>query len=154
MVIYFYKYKGKKNVINKTLPTPTKILNEVTFKTDTSQENPTLILKYDNDIADCNYCFIGELNSFYFMYEPVLAQGYMTIELEKDLLKTCVTQILDMDCIIARNEHTYNTYLYDDRLPVLDKQQINTIAFSGGFANTDSFVLTTTSGGGANNGAD
>ena len=59
MVIYFYKYKGKKNVINKTLPTQTKTLNDVTFKTDTPQESPTLILKYDSDIADCNYCFIA-----------------------------------------------------------------------------------------------
>ncbi len=151
MIIDFYVYKDKKNVINKSLPTPRKTLNDVTFKIDVSQENPTLILKYDYDIKACNYCFIRELGAFYFMSEPVLAQGYITYELEKDLLKTHATEILNMDCIIARNEKTYNAYLYDDRLPVLDKQQINTIAFPNGFSNTDSFVLTTTSGGGVNN---
>ena len=116
MIIDFYVYKDKKNVINKTLPTPTKTLNNVTFKTDVSQETPTLILKYDSDIANCNYCFIRELNSFYFVSEPVLAQGYMSIELEKDLLKTYATEILNTDCIIARNVHIMLIYMTTDYL--------------------------------------
>lgn len=144
MKIYFFKTSSDNRKITKEL-TPVIIddnndLN-IIFKQDVNRSDGFLDLRYNEHLLEANYCFIEDLGYYYYMSEPTFSNNRLLYNLTTDLLMTFKNDILQLKCIIARQQHDFNAYLTDNRFPVLNKQQVNTIDFPDGFPQHDEVIL-------------
>ena len=142
MTFTFYKNTADNRVVDKTAAlTQLGQAKTVIFKDTVGKGDPSIELAYDSTILDANYAYCSEDGYYYYLGEPFLAQQRITFPTTVDLLMTYKTQIQNLTCIIGRQESKYNAYLNDDRYPVLNKQQVNTLAFPTGFANGEDILL-------------
>ena len=142
MTFTFYKNTADNRVVDKTsYLTQAGQSKTVIFKDNTGKGDPSLEMAYDSAIFDANYAYCTEDGYYYYLGEPMLSQQRIIFPAAVDLLMTYKTQIKNLTCIIARQESKYNAYLNDDRYPVLNKQQVNTLAFPYGFANGEDILL-------------
>ena len=137
MNVTFYTNNADNRKVDKTSELTTlRTLNNVHFYRDENKGGPNLELAYDTDIFNyANYCYIQELGHYYYMSEPVMSQQRITFSLTTDLLMSFKDDILELECIIARQENINNKYLDDNRLPVLNRQDVTTLEFPSGFEN-------------------
>lgn len=107
MVIDFYKINDVKNKINKTLGVPYTI-NNVFFKSgDVDIIKP--FLRLSRDMTQYNYCFIRELNRFYFIDDVVIENnGIRNYKLSIDVLMTYKTEIMNNKTHIIESENVIN----------------------------------------------
>ena len=95
MLLTLYKTLDGDNVINKTLTEPESIT--IYLKSDTDITNPDLILETiaGVDYKDYNYCFITEIERFYFVRNiTVMNNTVSKLSCEVDYLETYKTEIL------------------------------------------------------------
>lgn len=142
MTFTFYKNTADNRVVDKTAAlTQLGNAKTVIFKDTVGKGDPSIELAYDSTILEANYAHCSEDGYYYYLGEPFLGQMRITFPTAVDLLMTYKTQIQNLTCIISRQESKYNAYLNDDRYPVLNKQQVNTLAFPTGFANGEDILL-------------
>lgn len=143
MTFTFYQYTDDKKRVDKSnyLGTALATKTNCTFKKPEDKGQPQIVVAYDSAIMNANYLYITELSSYYYLSEPVLANQRLVFNATKDLLFTEKDNIKNLKCIISRQESKYNAYLNDDRYPVLNKQQVNTLAFPVGFSNGEDILL-------------
>lgn len=143
MTFTFYKYTDDKIRVDKSnyLGTALATKTNCVFKGAESKGTPTIETAYDSNILNANYVYIQELSSYYYLDEPILAGQRFIFNANKDLLFTEKDNIKNLHCIVSRQENVYNAYLNDDRYPVLNKQQVNTLAFPSGFSNGEDILL-------------
>lgn len=139
MNVTFYTNNADNRKVDKTdALTTLRTLNNVHFYRDENKGGPNLELAYDAVIFNyANYCYIEELGHYYYMSEPVMSHQRIIYILTSDLLMTYKDDILDLTCIIARQEHKFNTYLKDDRLPVRANRDVTTITFDSCFVDPE-----------------
>lgn len=141
MTITFYKYSNDTRRVDKTnYLTLVKTINNAVFKNDVDRGEMVLELAYDSTI-DANYCYISETGYYYYVGEPIMGKQRVFYPIKTDLKMSKKNEILNLGCIIARQENKYNAYLNDDRFPVLNKQQVNTLAFPAGFPAGEDILL-------------
>ena len=144
MKIYFFKTASDNRKITKELiPVVIDDNNDldIIFKQDVNRSDGFLDLRYNEHLLESNYCFIEDLGYYYYMSEPTFSNNRLLYNLTTDLLMTFKNDILQLKCIIARQQHDFNAYLTDNRFPVLNKQQVNTIDFPDGFPQHDEVIL-------------
>lgn len=123
MQIVFYNYRGKNDVINKSLEL-VKSVNATPYNTF-DDENPLLVLGYDATIENCNYCVID--GTCYYIEVPSKQVGNrLELTLSKDLLTTYKTQLRTCKVILDRSSSDYNSYIYDN----MQRAQVNYTTFS------------------------
>lgn len=107
MIIDFYKINDVKNKINKTLGVPYTI-NNVFFKSgDIDIIKP--FLRLSRDMTQYNYCFIRELNRFYFIDDVIIENnGIRNYKLSIDVLMTYKTEIMNNKTHIIESENVIN----------------------------------------------
>ena len=107
MTIDFYKVNDVKNKINKTLSVPYTISN-VFFKSgNVDIVNP--FLRLSRDITQYNYCFIRELNRFYFIDDVVIENnGIKNYKLTIDVLMSYKIEIMNSKTHIVESENILN----------------------------------------------
>lgn len=107
MTIDFYKVNDVKNKINKTLGVPYTISN-VFFKSgNVDVVNP--FLRLSRDITQYNYCFIRELNRFYFIDDVVIENnGIKNYKLTIDVLMSYKNEIMNNKTHIVESENVLN----------------------------------------------
>lgn len=120
--------------------------DNVIFKEGQNLRTPTIVLKLDDItlINKFNYCYIEELESYYYVGEPTTMSANMfSFPLEKDILFSNLEGILNLKCIIERQEFKFNKYLDDSEYKVYAYERIITKEFPNGFNNGDgaSYVL-------------
>lgn len=121
----------------------------IIFKANTDKGSATLELSYNENIFEnANYCYLPDFGYYYYMSEPVLSQQRIIYTLLTDLLMTFKSDILNLGCIISRQENNYNAYLNDDRFPVLNKQEVTTLEFPYGFSDEHEEIIVAVNGGG------
>lgn len=148
MTVTFYSNTADNIVVDKTSSlTQLGVLNNVTFKKDENKGTPQLELAYNSTIEHANYCYIQELGYYYNMSEPVLGAQRMIFDLSTDLLMSKKSEILGLECIIARQENKFNAYLNDERYPALNKQEVTTRLFTKGFSDTHQEIIIAVNGG-------
>ena len=107
MTIDFYKINDVRNRINKTLGIPYTI-NNVFFKSN----NIDIIkpfLRLSRDMTQYNYCFIRELNRFYFIDDVAIENnGIKDYRLSIDVLMTYKTEIMGNKAHIIESESVLN----------------------------------------------
>lgn len=142
MTFTFYRNIADNRVVDKTAAlTQLGNAKTVIFKETVGKGDPSIELAYDSTIMNANYAYCSDDGYYYYLGEPFLAQQRITFPTAVDLLMTYRTQIKNLTCIIGRQESKYNAYLNDDRFPVLNKQQVNTLAFPSGFSNGEDILL-------------
>lgn len=101
MEIIFYKVSDSDNTINKTLLSPKT--EKITLRKRVDILNPQLLLKFDETIFDYNYCYIPELERYYFMrsIDSVNNQVWK-VELEIDVLETYKSTILSSNAAFRK----------------------------------------------------
>lgn len=107
MTIDFYKVNDVKNKINKTLGAPYTISN-VFFKSgNVDIVNP--FLRLSRDMTQYNYCFIRELNRFYFIDDVVIENnGIKNYKLTIDVLMSYKNEIMNNKTHIVESENVLN----------------------------------------------
>lgn len=148
MTVKFYQNTADARRLDKT-----NYLNEkeefkgLVFKEDTSVITPIIELIGNTDyimaLKDCNYCYILQLETYYFIenMEAILGGG-VRIYLKNDVLMSNKNEIKKLECVIARQEKKYNTYLNDSEFKILSYPRIQLKKFSNGFSNVLKFILT------------
>lgn len=116
--ILFYKYSGDKSTINKKLTNPLNLAGS--FNYEINLISPTLLIR-GNDIETYNYCYISELNRYYFIKsKTIINDGDTRIDLYLDVLKTYENVILEAQGTIIESSNA-NKYIstreniYDSR---------------------------------------
>lgn len=107
MTIDFYKINDVRNKINKTLGVPYTISN-IFFKSG----NIDIIkpfLRLSRDMIQYNYCFIRELNRFYFIDDVVIENnGIKNYKLSIDVLMSYRNEIMNNETHIIESENVLN----------------------------------------------
>lgn len=150
---HFYKTESDNIIVNKEL-TPINIDGQayvnVVFKDVENKGTPTMEVAYHEPLMHANYCYIEEFGYYYNLSEPVLAGQRIIFSYKTDLLMSKKDEILQLYCIIARQEKKFNAYLKDDRYPVKAKQDVTTVLFPSGFSDSHQEIIIAVNGGGGN----
>lgn len=162
MNIKLYYTTAEKNEIGKLEKSELLIeMDNVSFKSSENTYNPTILIKYDpqdiplfeNKLMKANYVYIDILKKYYFITDVVLmTNNIIAYSLKMDVLETYRTYILNLECLIARNEFEYDTYLHDNEVELTSDysrvtHEIDTSAvFHESGTNVRTFVITTIKG--------
>lgn len=118
----FYKVKDDNRCLHKTLGTAVAS-KTVTIKGACSLLYPEIVLRYDEQIADCNYVELGTpFNRYYYMGAPIIGPGKrMSIPCSVDVLMSFQAEILNLSVNAYRIERETasksSDYIGDDSLP-------------------------------------
>ena len=148
MTVKFYENKADARRLDKTNYLIEKEqFKGVIFKDDTSITNPTIEFFGNDDfiarLNECNYCYIVQLKNYYFIenIEAILGNG-ARVKLKNDVLMSNKDEIKTLECVIARQENKFNTYLNDDEYKIFSYPRIQLKKFATGFSNALKFILT------------
>lgn len=118
MTVTLYNITDDPRKLTKTLPQTSKTYNTVDALDIVSVVNPTLIISYDGDYIDCNYCYVKEFGRYYFCKTSVDTGGRLVLTCTVDPLMSFADDIKECQACITRNEHTGIGYVVDNKLPV------------------------------------
>ena len=150
MTVTLYKNTSDKRNLNKSL-TEIKTVS-ATAKGDINIISPTLIIQYFN--TDFNYCYISELNRFYYVNSLTLLSGQrLQIDLSVDVLMTYKEEIKNLTVNVLRYENIDPTFLTDSRIPLFSDTLQKVIEFPENIFNLENpsensknFLLTVAGG--------
>ena len=142
MYIVLYKNKSDNRVLRKEL---TQISTPLLCDIYDSESiiKPRFILEYVG--VEPNYCYVAELNRYYYIRDIILSPGGRRILMcEVDVLMSNIDEILNLNCLIARNEKTEFTYLADEKVMITTDKKVEIIEFTGSVINIDNASSATT----------
>lgn len=136
------------NIIGKSITDI--VTRSCIVKGDISHETPVIILVYDGtNIEKINYMKIPALSRSYFITDIInLTGGRYEIRGRVDVLESFKNQILNMRCIIDKQEsqNISNMYLNDGSFISSEKEFIYTKTFPDGFLDDGEYILITAGG--------
>ena len=150
MNIKLYRNESNNNVLNKKIT----LINEynILLKDNVDVYRPIIKIKTEL-LNNCNYVFIQDFNRYYYVVNKrSINIEIIEITLECDVLMSFREQILNLKCIIDKQENINlgNKYYDDNSLISLSKEFIESYNFNNGFNENGEFILITAGGG--NNG--
>lgn len=149
MLVTLCNTPSERNIINKVIQN-IETVNAV-IKGELSVETPVLILEYSGNSNEINYMSIPELNRTYFINEIIKLTGQRyEIHGKSDVLESFKNAILDMNCIINKQQSPTNANMYlDDGSFVTENKEFNSVInFPNGFNDNGEYILITAGGGG------
>ena len=118
----------------------------INFYEESTVEEPNVLMKYNADYAKANYCYIPQMNRYYYIDSvSMLNSSQMILRCRSDVLMSFA--IRQLTAVISRNENLYNLYYPDKAFKVLQSSQVVTKKFPQGFT-ANSNILFTVAGGG------
>ena len=144
MTVIFYTYNGIKNKINKTLSSGLTI-NDVIIQNDFDITNFDLLIKNSNFNLEHNYCFIPDLNRYYFIENIEKMNGSIyKIRITVDVLKSFSSQIENINAIITKSENPDNNFVNCEKSENYTSEVIN---MTDNFNHSGNLILVTSLGG-------
>ena len=144
MTVIFYTYNGIKNKINKTLSSGLTI-NDVIIQNDFDITNFDLLIKNSNFNLEYNYCFIPDLNRYYFIENIEKMNGSIyKIRITVDVLKSFSSQIENINAIITKSENPDNNFVDCEKSENYTSEVIN---LTDNFNHSGNLILVTSLGG-------
>lgn len=137
MDILFYNTSSETNRIGKTLENETTLSGS--FKTEIDIQDP--ILQVNTDLLNFNYCYIPELNRYYFIRKiEITRTNLYTIYLHIDVLETYKEAIKKLHVVVS-NSSGGNPY-YDGYISGVDvRTEYETKQFENNFDENGQIVL-------------
>ena len=144
MTVIFYKYDGIKNKINKTLSSGLTV-NDVIIQNDFDITNFDLLIKNSSFNIEYNYCFIPNLNRYYFIENIEKMNGSIyKIKITVDVLKSFSTQIENINAIITKSENPDDNFVDCEKSENYTSEVIN---LTDNFNHSGNLILVTSLGG-------
>lgn len=111
------------------------------LKGDVDLLRPVLLIKADaSTYAACNYFTIPTFNRSYFGAVRALTGGIVEVTGEVDHLSSIWPYARTKECIVSRNENSYNLMINDGTFKAYAKDQVVTKEFPSGFS-SPAYVL-------------
>lgn len=139
--VHFYQYRGSDLVANKQLGTP-YVTKNGTIKDSINLSHIVMSFNYTEALTHINYCYIAELQRYYFCDSPTITGDIITIPMRLDVRKTYVNFIGDSDVHVVRSESHGNDMLHDDMLTYYPTYQTYSRKFGNGFTRDDKYIIT------------
>ena len=142
MQIEFYKNSSEKNKIGKS------ISNKLTLGGNLHDEcsviSPTILVEHSN-LAGYNYAYIPEFNRYYFITEITSVRNNLwRISLKVDVLESFKTDILNLNCIVDKQQNQSYSNNIDDGSYINKADSFIEIAnYQNGFNSSGEFILIT-----------
>lgn len=142
MEIKFYKNNSEKNKIGKVLH------NELSLNGNLREEssiiNPNILVEHSN-LTVYNYAYIPEFNRYYFISEMTsVRNGLWRVSLSVDVLESYKTDILNLSCIVDKQQNqSYNNYIDDGSYVNRVDSFIEIANYQNGFNASGEFILIT-----------
>lgn len=144
MTVLFYKYGGLKNKIDKVLSNPLTVEN-VTIKSVYNLTNIELKLVNASLDDDYNYCYIQDLNRYYFVERITHSNGgLMLFNLRCDVLTTYATEIKGATAIIRKSANPDNNFVDCEKSNSFTNE---VLALTDNFNHSGNLILVTSIGG-------
>ena len=144
MTVIFYKYNDIKNKINKTLENGLTV-NDVVIQNDFDITAFELLIKDTNFNSDYNYCYIQDLERYYFIESVERMNGTIyKIRLSVDVLKSFSTQIENIQAIITKSENPDDNFVDCEKSENYTSEVIN---LTDNFNHSGNLILVTSLGG-------
>ena len=144
MTVIFYKYNDIKNKINKKLENGLTV-NDVVIQNDFDITAFELLIKDINFNSEYNYCYIQDLERYYFIESVERMNGTIyKIRLSVDVLKSFSTQIENIQAIITKSENPDDNFV---NCEVSENYTSEVINLTDNFNHSGNLILVTSLGG-------
>lgn len=143
--VKFYQNTSDNRYLSKSLTQKGTDIS-CSFKEDTTQEDPVLIISPTSYQAEANYCYISDTGRYYYIVNVTFSQQRVFVHLRVDVLMSFGSSLASCKCIASRSQNKYNSYLNDDRYPSLQYSNPVLKKFPTGFNKGLSYVLTIAGG--------
>lgn len=134
MRVIFYNNKSDKKVAQKDLTLISTI--ECDIYNTLNVLTPDLVINNrQHNLLNCNYCYIAELNRYYYC-DVTIYKHQTVIQCTVDPLKSHITEIQQLYCTAVRNENGEFSALADNNIMYTVEEEIkqyklqeNTLSF-------------------------
>lgn len=111
---------------------------------------PTIYINAGSGYSGYNYCYIPDFKRYYYATCTGGTSQTLTFDCKSDPLMSFKDDILNAQCVIARNPYHWDKYLPDPSMPIESRYVKSTFKFSGDhFKGTNNSVIITTLGPGS-----
>lgn len=143
MNITLYNQANDKRVVNKILGTAIATFSDAVARDSFTVRNGEILINTAIDLSKCNYCYISDLNRYYYINDVIIERKNMwVLSLKCDVLMTFKDGIKSLRGTVDRQENKYNGYIPDGEYKELAYSQITTKAFPNAM-NSDTLILMT-----------
>ena len=142
MTIQFYKIADVANKINKRIPDTPALTIQGTLKDRCSMLDPVITIE-NSSVPDYNYAYIPEFNRYYFITEITSVRNNLwRISLKVDVLESFKTDILNLNCIVDKQQNQSYSNNIDDGSYINKADSFIEIAnYQNGFNSSGEFIL-------------
>lgn len=143
MQILLFAITNNPNDIPKDVSAPITDFIDVYVKGSFDILHPYIEVPYNPLYANANYCYLTELNKYYFITGRELSAGQkLTLTLEHDPLQNYANAILNSSQNIYRQEFLQNRYLMDSNFAIQTNKKQKIIELEGGDLNINQATTT------------
>lgn len=127
MEIHFFQNKAEAIRVEKSTFLNDRIIMQGNLREQCSIIEPE-ILVHLNGLPNFNYAYIPEFKRYYYITDITSVRNDLwRVSMQIDTLMSFKNEILNMECIIGRQENDYNPYIKDDNLPLLPEKNVEQI---------------------------
>ena len=146
--IYLFKVTKKVNSTSKPATNTAYLTLTGALKDPTSIINPTLQISTSSDLSLVNYCYVSELQRYYWVNDIVYNRGVYELKCHVDVLATYKTAIGATSMYVTRSSAQKNGAIRDDMYPLTGAQTYSASAIDtsaiGGYK--DGYYVISTTG--------
>lgn len=150
--IKLYNNASEPNRLDKTI-TLVQDFTDCHLKENCDVRNPVFLIGKKDGMTvrkNVNYLYCSTFDRYYFIENIVYGiGGLFEIQCKCDVLMSFKDDIMRLECVFARQENLFNTYLNDSEFLCYNTPLIQQKAFPYGFSEGFSGVLTVVGGSGA-----
>lgn len=146
MNIILCNNSSERNEVNKNISSGATF--DCTLRSETSVSDPALLLEFDGNLSQFNYCYIPEFARYYYITDITSVRNKLwQIKAHVDVLMSFRQAILSSVAILDESTVTgANNYLSNDVWRALSKDKTDIIVFSNGLNSTGQYILITAGG--------
>lgn len=143
MKIILYNQSNDVRKVSKTLGTAVAQFPDAVARDSFDVRRGEITIVTDTDISKCNYCYIEELDRYYYITDiTIQRKNVWILSLKCDVLMTFSSGIRALNGTVDRQENKYNGYIPDGEYKQLAYSQITAKAFPNAM-NNDTLILMT-----------
>lgn len=137
---------SERNEINKSISGGTTF--SCTLRSETSISDPAVLLEYDGNLSQYNYCYIPEFSRYYYITDITSVRNkFWQVKCHVDVLMSFKQSILNSIAILDESTVTgASNYLSNDVWRALSKDKTSIIPFSNGLNSSGQYILITAGG--------
>lgn len=146
--LVLYKNSADNRRLDKTEGLSSASSFSISMKEGDNLINPSIIIDSSTDLTKYNYGKITELGRYYYINaERLINTNQYILHMEEDVLMTYKSDILNLVCIVDKQENNFNSYIDDGSYVSQVDDFMNRYSFSKGFSAQPYNILICAGGG-------